>query len=262
MYFFFTDETNLVPSQGDFFIYGGIVATAEQIPALHDIVVAVRTKYGFNPEDSLKFHTRSRPAHVSFEDWTSAKFEVIEAAEGVGVDLLSYVVLHAIARQSQEKILEWALNALIAHFDLRYLAEKTARGAVCLDRLDEKFSYPYLRNIFATGAIMPDGRIVKLQRVIHYSLTCDGASHVSSVIDIALGGLRYCVNTGSGGPGSTVIAARIFPPLARMMWSVDTPAGRKIGGYGFIQYPKEIRVPDYEDRYVKLRTALALFAGY
>jgi hypothetical protein len=260
MRFLFLDETNLVASQGDFFIYGGLVITPEQMPVLHDAVSQIRATFKFQPTDSLKFHTRSRPDHLSIADWTLAKSQVIAAAEAAGVRLLSYVVLHDIAKQqTQETLLEWALNAIVSHFDLKYLAEHSDRGAVCLDRLDEKFSYAYFQDKFSNGVTLHDGRTVLLSRIVYYSTTCDGASHLSSIVDIVLGGLRYCVNSASG-TGNDAVAAQIFPPVARMMWSKDSANERKIGGYGFLQYPREVRVPAYQERYRALATALSSYS--
>jgi hypothetical protein len=261
MKFLFLDETNLVPSQGAFFIYGGIVLSPDQMPVLHDAVAEIRQKYKFRASDSLKFHTRSRPKNLSIADWTAAKSDVIKAAEAAGVRVLSYVVLHEIAKQqSQERLLEWALNALVAHFDLRYLAEHKDRGAVCLDRLDEKFSYSYFQDKFMNGVVLPDGRHVLLDRIVYYSTTCDGASHLSSVVDVVLGGLRYCINAASGG-GKNDVASQILPPIARMMWSRDSPTERKVGGYGFLQYPKEVRVQAYREQYQDLAEMLASYSA-
>jgi hypothetical protein len=260
MRFLFLDETNLQASQGEFFIYGGLVMTPEQMPTLHASVSQIREKYRFEPRHSLKFHTRSRPDHLSIEEWTAAKAEVVTSAEAAGARLLSYVVLHDLAKQqNQETLLKWALNALIGHFDLRYLAEHNDWGSVCLDRLDERFSYAYFQDKFANGVTLQDGRTVQLNRIIYYSATCDGASHLSSVVDIVLGGLRYCVNTASGS-GKDTVAAQIFPPISRMMWSRETARKRQIGGYGFLQYPKDVRVPTYQQRYHALAVALASYS--
>jgi hypothetical protein len=97
---------------------------------------------------------------------------------------------------------------------MRYLAEKASFGVACVDRLDPKFGYSYLRRRFQEPLDLPDGRTPRLERIIHLSMSCDGASHASSLVDIALGGFRYCVNTALGkGKGKDDVAPEDIPAL-------------------------------------------------
>jgi hypothetical protein len=258
MYTLFLDETNLDPNEGRFFIYGGLILTPEQIVSAHSAVAAIRTKYGFLPGDSFKFQTAARPKQVSIEDSRAAKREAIEAARDLGVELIIYVVLHKIAaNQTTTTNIEWALNSMLAHFDMRFLAEHGANGAVCLDRLPDQFAYSYLASKFRHGVELPDGRQVNLRRIVHYSVSSDGASHISSLTDIALGGMRYCINA-TAGIGKEAVAREILPPLAEMMWHTVKPNGvRQVGGYGFLQYPKEIWTQAYKAEYESLAQALS-----
>lgn len=262
MYWLFTDETNLDPAQGRFFIYGGLILHADQLVEAHDAIVKIRQKYGYGDNDQFKFQTASRPAHISIEAFAKAKEEAIVAASDVGGILLTYVVLHDIARSNERhKTLEFALNVVLAHFDMRFLTEQNDFGVVCLDRVQESFGYPFLRAKFQDGLNLPDGRSPRLGRIMHYSMSCDGASHFSSMVDIALGGFRYCVNAAAGiGKGET--AAKIFPPLAKMMWHERKPDGtHQIGGYGFLAYPKVIRAEQYKAQYRELTQTLTTYAN-
>lgn len=260
MHWLHTDETNLEPSQGTFFIYGGLIATPEQMVGAHTLVRDIRSKFGFRPQDSFKFQTASRPKHISIEDCSEAKREAITGACSLGIKMMAYVVHHQITKsKSKDKKTEFALNALLSHFDLRYLAEKEAFGAVCIDRLPESFSYKYLENIFRQG-VNVDGRTVPLDRILHYSITSEGASHMNSLVDLTLGGLRYCANA-CFGEGKPEVAAKILPPIADMMWSKPKEGGgRQIGDHGFVAYPKNIRVPHLAEDYTKLREALSEYS--
>ena len=131
-------------------------------------------------------------------------------------------------------------------------------GAVCIDRLDPKFGYKYMAGMFAEG-IEVDGRHVKLDRIVHYSMSCDGASHMSSLTDIALGSMRYAVNFATG-KGKENVARDLMVPLARSMWHKEEPGAevRQVGGYGFLKYPRgEIRVAAYRERYDELLATLS-----
>lgn len=258
MFWLITDETNVEPQPGRFFIYGGLIMTPEQMSGAHEAIQEIRQKYGFSDADDFKFETRSRPQAMTIEKWTSAKREAITAAENLGITLIIYVVLHDIAgNKSVTQITEWAPNSVVAHFDMRFLAEKMSYGAVCIDRVDEKFGYRYLSSKFQEGIKLPGRSPEKLRRIIHYSISCNGASHVSSLVDIVLGGMRYAVNT-AGGVGKEELAKEILPPIARMMWhSVKADGSRRVGGYGFLQYPKEVKVPAYREQYVGLARTLS-----
>ena len=257
MYLFFTDETNVDPHQGKFFIYGGLILTPEQLGQAHGAVEEVRRRYGYLDTDSFKFQTASRPKQLTVEEFTAAKAEVVAAANRLGIRMIIYVVLHDIAKnQPTETNIEWALNSVLADFDMRFLSDHNSYGTVCIDRLPEKFSYDYLKSKFQGGVTLPDGRNPRLSRIVHYSVSSDGASHVSSLVDIALGGVRYCVNA-AGGIGKEPIAKAMFPNLAQMLWHKTTAEGtRQVGGYGFIQYPKNIKVPQYATMYQELATTL------
>jgi hypothetical protein len=247
MYWFVTDETNLEPSQGTFFIYGGLVMTPEQMNEAHNVVDQIRTKYGYKGSDSFKFQTSSRPQHLSVETWTASKAEAIEAAARLGIDLIVYIVHHGIAaKQAADKRMEYALNSVLMHFDGKYLAEKQDVGVVCVDRLDPKFGYGYLRSIFQEPLELASGFSPRLSRIIHYSMSCDGASHMSSLVDIVLGGFRFCANAAMG-KGSDEIAKTLFPSISRLMWSKELDGLLQIGGYGFLQYPKVIKAASYQN---------------
>lgn len=257
LYTLFTDETNVTPKDGKFLIYGGLALSEQGFVAAHELVAEVRTKYGFKPEDQLKFQTASRPRGMDYALWTDAKTELVSrAAELDGVDLITYVILHAIAGGASDKErVEYALNALIAHFDLKYLAEKSAHGVVVVDRLDSKFGFNLLRSRFDTPISLPDRRTVDLKRILLLSQTSDGASHISSLVDVILGGFRYCVNAASGN-GKDDVASKLFPPIAELMWGKTEGNVKRIGDWGFLRYPKSVRVAAYSREYDALAATL------
>lgn len=252
VYWLFTDETNVTDKEGDFFIYGGIIVSAEQMKSLDAAVREIRQRYGFKRGDQFKFQTKSRPEQVSIEDFTKAKAEALDLLEAHGARVVMYVVLHQIARQkSVQEMTAWALNSLLSHFDFRFLAEHDDVGAVCIDRLDPKFGYSYIKGAFGESLTLPGGREIELDRIVLYTMSCDGASHLSSLADIALGSMRYAVNFCTGS-GKETVARQIMTPLARAMWFHEEADVRRIGGYGFLQYPKDIRVASYQAQYTSL----------
>lgn len=68
-----------------------------------------------------------------------------------------------------------------------------------------------------------------MERVIHYSMSCDGASHVSSLVDLAIGGMRYCINSATG-KGSDTVAETLLPSLADLLWANEANGKSYAGG--------------------------------
>lgn len=259
MYWLLTDETNVDPAQGAFFIYGGLVMNDEQLCQLHQQVKEIRANRGYRPGDSLKFQLAARPEHVTQEQARLAKQEVLQAAERVGVRLIVNVILHAIAGTDTRRKMQFAMNTVLFNY-YWLLGIEAATGVVSIDRVDEAYGYAYLKEVFQRGLTFQSGAGGQLDdRIVHYGMSSDNASHISSVVDIALGGFRYCVNT-AGGKGRTEIAGDTFPTLARLMWSQEVDGRKHIGGYGYIERSRTVKVAQYEAQYTELRAALVAFS--
>ena len=256
LYWFHIDETNTTVSEGEFLIVGGLVLNGEQIMKADLAIDFIRKHFGYKPTDQFKFHTRSRPEHVSKEDFTKAKELAISMLEPLGIRMIVYVVLHDITKnKSQAEVMSMAFNSLLAHFDMRFLELHKSKGVVCIDRVDEQFGFKYMQDKHQAGVEFVDGREQQLERIMHYSMTTDGASHLSSLVDIALGAFRYCVNL-SNHPqkiDKLEIANKMLQPLSKALWSGEIDGRRLITGYGYLPHPRGgIKVDSYREKYETL----------
>ena len=87
-----------------------------------------------------------------------------------------------------------------------------------------------------------------LDRVVLYATTCDGASHLSSAVDIVLGCFSWIVNScGHSTPDAT--QRRIFIKIANMMYGKRDGETVRMRDYGLILRPETIRVQAYQDEY-------------
>jgi hypothetical protein len=262
MYLFLVDETNKNPAPGSFFILGGLVFTPDQVEAVHKAVQRIRTEHGYQDGDSFKFQTAARPPHVTVEQSREAKEQVIAALGEAGVRLLTYVVLHDIAmNQGEQKTMEMALNTITWAY-YRLLRAETATGSMLIDRDDKQ--HVYLAHLFQHG-VQPGSQPLAMQdRILLYGQTSNNASHLSSAVDIALGGFRYCVNAASRETGreiEQVVAANILGPLSKLLWGVPRSDVRQVGGYGFHTRPSDVRKPAFAEKYAELRTKLAQYSN-
>lgn len=249
---FMVDETNKDVGDDGFFIVGGLVFTDEQAIKTHQGIEEIRKKHGFLSTDKLKFQTKSRPKTMTAATQTAAKSDVIELLRSLEVPMITTIGLNAIVKANGDRNrMALALNTLTLSF-LQYLDIKQEYGEIILDRDDSMIDH--LRKIFQEQLLwrMPRDKIVLL------GSTSDGLSHLSSAVDIALGGLRYCVNTKAETDRDKTVARALLSPLAKMLWGVERADGvRQIGGYGFNTTPRSVRVPAYKARYEELTERLA-----
>lgn len=259
MYLFLVDETNAgyVPDQ--FFILGGLVVTEEQVPKVDAALKARRLEYGYKNGDSFKFNTHTRPEQVTIEQFRLAKQAVISDLKEIGVRLIVTVVLHNVAKENPDRLMEWGLSNVAASYH-RLLTREEAVGFMLMDRDNKR--YDFLESFHQHGFDYNGSRKSVQDRVLLFGMTNDNASHLASATDIALGAFRYCVNA-AGGQGRGDIAAGMFRDLSQLIWGEEDAKGvRHLAGYGYIPSPdpSTVRVNEYREKYERLATALAEYA--
>lgn len=239
MYWLHTDETNVGRGHGKFFIYGGLVTTPKQMTEAHARVEQIRRKYGFSKSDTFKFDTNTRPKSISIADCTSAKKEAIAATADLDIKMIVTAVHHAVAKnKSDDDRGIWALQNLCSHFNFRYLEPQSIYGAVCVDRLPERYSYKQFEAMFRAEIDFGKAKF-NLPRIIHYSATSEGASHINSLVDITLGSFRYCANAAfSENQRQKEVAKEIGPQLSQILWTGHSSNTTYVHN-GIKLYPKD-----------------------
>jgi hypothetical protein len=108
-----------------------------------------------------------------------------------------------------------------------------------------------LRSKFQDGLLHPSGASYQVDRVILYAITCNGASHISSAVDIVLGGFRWVVNASTKpNPGET--ERRIFRNITRMIYGKQKDGDHYVRDYGLILRPETLKAAVYQERYAEL----------
>ena len=219
----------------------------------------IRLKRGFEPEDKLKFDTNSRPKGMPPATYTAAKNAVVRSCLRVGVKFIAYMILHKIVNEKFKG--EFALNSVLVAFGNKFLVENNDYGMVIIDRLPETAqAYGMLKRKFQVGLqIASTGGTIKVPRVLMYATTCDGASHLSSAVDIVLGSLRYVVNQRHNSNQSTVTQT-LLNNVANMMYYRKKGDEILVRERGLILRPKAISHPPYRQEYDDLVSYLALLS--
>lgn len=258
MHVFMIDETNKNPVPGDFFVVGGLAFTDAQIAQVHESVTEIRRRHGYQPSDNLKFQTSARPKHVSIDAATQAKQDVIQALSDHGVRMIVYVLLHDIGiSQGERNRMAYAINTLASTYH-KLLRLENASGLFLIDRDDHQ--YPLMEDIFRNG-VGAERKFPLSDRIHLFGQSANGASNLSSAVDIALGGFRFCVNHATRsdqlGPRSGDVAKTIFSGLSNLLWGESRDGMKYIGGRGYIERPQTPPyVASYRIKYEELRSKL------
>lgn len=244
------DETNLqATAQSKFFIYGGLIMRTDAVPVLTARVEEIRERAGFARDDSFKFQTVTRPDGMDQAVWNEAKSDVLTATADVGACLITCLVLHDLARNQREHLIEWQLDAVTIAFD-GYLGHHDDYGLCVVDRLGDGAEYELLRTKFTHGGATSWSGRTRFERIVHFSSSRDGASHVSTAVDIALGSFRYCVNQRGDSPTPLLLYPKVHPLLEA--FGRDYP-----GRSGIVFKPAIVQMSVYQDEYRALRAHLA-----
>lgn len=254
MFLMFGDEADAEQVKGkQFFVYGAVFIPTNTIAALHTEVEKARRSAGFADNDSLKSASRSRPKHISSDVHRQLKADVMKAALEIGnVRFCAQVTLHELARnQKHDDLVLFGANTILGKFNA-FLEENRSVGYCLLDRIPVENPYRYLREKFQTGLTFPDGKTIRLSRILGLAHTVDGSSHMCSIADVVLGAFRYCVNE----PENEEAGKAMFPTLMRMMWKREQGGRAYVNDCGLVFRPANIREEKHRAEYEGLQARL------
>jgi hypothetical protein len=242
----FGDETGADQGRNpSFFIYGAIFLPMDSVAGVHDAVSQIRRRNGFRARDPLKFNGRERPERVTAEAHRTAKTELIQEVHSHGVRFTSCAVLHELAaNRDRAELIQWGANSVLAAFNT-FLEEEDDIGFAVFDRIPVQVPDNYLREKFQSGLVFPSGASRQLDRIKGYAFSCDGASHLSSVVDVVLGAFRYCVNERNRDRAPR----EILPGVVRLMWHRREGDRIRLRDRGLLLRPATVRAACHKREY-------------
>lgn len=241
MYLLYCDETNLEPSDGDFFLYGGISIPADNALSLSVEIDKLKANYGLSPEQRIKFNPR--PSDLSHEQFVALKQAIVEVSIEHDVKLFTSLILHDIARSADEARRN-EINRICYHFDC-FLNKKESHGLVLIDRFSDGEIDAHLAEKFAVGIRgLPFTPVKRLNNIVGFHYSAIGQSNFPSIVDIVLGSLRYSINgftrSDEQARGS---AGKILPILSPMFFR---ESGRvEVSDLGIWFSPKDVKSASY-----------------
>lgn len=248
---FYCDESNLEHRNGDFLLYGGVHIPGASAGALSDRIEQIRNDAGLAPDTRLKFNPR--PDGLDHQQFIALKQNVIEAAIEHGCKLLAYGVLHNLAGDP-DNARRFGINTVCYHFHCA-LNRVDRQGLVLIDRFNDGNNEieGHLKEKMAVGIQLPHrNEATRLSRIVGFHYSAVGQSHFTSLIDILIGSLRYCVNVHTRALDDQRDGAlnllRVLSPVFYRYEGRDT-----VPDIGFCFSPMNIRAQPFFDRYIALQ---------
>lgn len=254
MYILYCDESNLEERTGDFLIYGGLFVPAEAFRALSTDIDALRLKMNVSQEYKIKFNPG--PKNLDHQEFIKLKKSLIEVAEIHGVKLICYVILHDVAKSSDEARRN-GINTLAYHFDC-ILNRLGSAGLMLVDQFTDEGNKvaAHLREKFSTGVTgLPYAGRTRLANIVGFHYSAIGQSHMTSLVDVVVGCLRFAINAHTRDEREKLASAKaMLNLLSPLFWRGSNQ--QDIRDLGFTFSPMTVKVKKYRERYDGLKSFL------
>jgi hypothetical protein len=256
MHLLYCDESNLEERAGDFLLYGGLMVDGARAGDLSAAIDQIRLRHGVPRNYLLKFNPG--PKGFSNEKFIALKRDALTAAHEHGAQLLVYAVLHDIANNPDDARRK-GINTVTYHFHCAMGRIKSGPGLVLIDRFNDEGNVidQHLRDKFMIGLTgMPYSREMRLSNIVGFHYSAVGQAHFPSVLDVAVGSLRFAVNAFTRQQEKNLPTAReILRLLGPMFWRMKPDDA--VGELGFLFSPKVIKAAKYREKYQALKNFLA-----
>lgn len=250
MQLLYCDESNMEERAGDFLVYGGIMIPGDGAKALSESIRIIRQKAGIAAIERVKFLPAAPPCN--HQAYIAVKQAIIEAAIEHGATLLAYLVLHDLAKNSDQARL-FGINTVCTHFNW-VLNRVGGPGLVLIDRVNNPGGEvdDHLREKFALGVNLPYSKQTRLENVVGFHYSTIGQAHFTSLCDILIGSLRFAINAETrqdeGRRDSALRLLRLISPLFFREKGTET-----VSELGLAFRPKNVTAPKFYEKYHALR---------
>jgi len=256
MQLLYTDETNVQARAGEFFVYAGIVVPGETAAQLHEAIEQIRARRAVPKDYVLKFNPG--PVAFSHDEFIGLKQDVLEAAAGAEARMLVSAIHHGIVRDKDvDAARRNAINTILYHFNC-FLSpgRSNDHGIVLIDRFSDKEIDSHVREKMSTGVTgLPYSSEYRLDRILGCHYSAIGQSHFCSLVDVALGSLRFAINAHGD---QTDPKLKTAATLLRILKPLFLPDGTGlVSEISFCLSPKAVKADKYRARYESLKAFLA-----
>lgn len=254
MHLFYCDETNLEERAGDFLLYGGLIIDGETAKDFSAAIDDLRDRHNVPREYRLKFNPG--PDGFTHKQFIALKQEVLEIASRFKARLIVYSILHDIAL-NPDLARRNGINAVCFHFDC-ILNRLGGSGLVLIDRFNDEGNEidAHLRDKFTIGITgLPYSQEMRLANISGFHYSSIGQSHFPSIVDVALGSLRFAINAHTRNSTNLLETSKtLLGLLSPLFWRKSET--EPVPELGFQFSPKVIKIAKYKSKYQSLKDFL------
>lgn len=255
MHLLYCDETNLTERAGDFQIYGGLLIPSGQALLLSNAVEELREKHKVKRDYRLKFNPG--PEGFNNAQFIALKVDVLKVLAAHHANLIVDIILHDIAK-NPDLARRNGINTVCYNFDCA-VQRMGGAGLVLIDRFNDEGNLidAHMREKFTIGLTgMPYSSELRLSNIVGIHFSSIGQSHFSSLIDIALGSLRFSINAHTRAQNEHQAASKaLLSLISPLMLRCD--GKDDVLEIGFTLSPKVIKVPHFKEKYQGLKDYLS-----
>ena len=172
-----------------------------------------------------------------------------------GCFLLTSLILHNVAT-SPDDARRKEINRVCYHFNC-FLNRANTHGLVLVDRFEDKQIDAHLREKFSVGVTgLPYSPELRLERIVGFHYSAIGQSHFGSIVDIALGSLRFAINAFARDDAQRLPTARLLLGLLSPLFLRENDRGN-VSELSIFFSPKVIKVDRYRAIYEGVKTFFA-----
>lgn len=256
MHLLYCDESNLEERAGDFLLYGGLMVDPARAGALSAAIDQLRARLGVPRDYLLKFNPG--PPKFSHQQFIALKQDVLTVAREHGAQLLVYAILHDVARSADEARRN-GISTVCYHFHCALNRRPGGTGLVLIDRFNDAGNLidQHLRDKFMVGLTgMPYSKEMRLPNIVGFHYSAVGQSHFPSILDVAVGSLRFALNAFTREQENLLPRAReLLGLLSPLFWR--EAGAERVSEIGFMFSPKVIKAAKYRQRYQAIKDFLA-----
>lgn len=249
----YCDESNLQSREGDFLLYGGILVPGDKAGSLSKKIDEIRRTAEMPPAAKLKFNPA--PDGMSHEQFRELKQQIIQAAIDHDCKLLTYLVLHDLAKDPDESR-RFGINTVCYHYHCA-LTHKNDIGVVLIDRFNDEGNKidGHLKDKMSVGVQLSyKDDPTRLSHIVGFHYAAIGQSNFTSLIDILIGSFRFSINAHCRGEEKLQKAARDILGLMKPLFY--SRYDNSICDMGIHFSPMKVKVARYRDQYVSLQAFL------
>lgn len=235
---------------------GGLIVETKAAARIDQAIQVIRAKHKIPDDIVLKFSLQDRPKELSQDSFNKTKGDILDLLTDEGCALVAACAhFRVISKVDHDERITWSIDEVLSHFQ-DYLTNVNDTGICIFDRIPIQNAGRYLDDKHRIGLTYPNGHTRKLDRIVGYSQSGCGQSHLMSAADITIGSLGRCTKTDIKPALLEKLAGRLRKLITR--FGSYLPGSSTLGGLITRPNLQRIKSPTVRREFQSLASRLGL----